>query len=551
MTDNVVPFPASDSERARRAFLARVEAALPAAGGGGLVCEYPLIPPHPDVDGPRFTGLVVTRPGVAGEARVCALALVRHMIGTLPRDVDPELSNAGAALEMLRAQLWNLGIAGVAGDERRYDPFPGDGTPTYELTIGTWDTGLGSGDAAQDQEGNGWQSTVWEQSPDPQAIARRIATWFNAVGRRYAPEPRDASSLAPLRATAQARQALLSAVDRAQVEAHRQAGRLAEAWRLAGLHTALDPERLTQPGVALTPDARERLRADLAALLPLHLQWHYPRDERGRLLLGTRVLLAAYASATPLSQGRELWLSATAPARRREPQVVTLELAPLIGENHTHVWAAAPWLWDARAQDAPREARWGVAALPLERLGWDGWQSLPAATNHDLTAAAPAEERAARCILLQDAGRLREALALYDVALDDYVGRLLDGERIRYVAPEELADWARTVQEAVRGAALWRFGPLLRDAAQGRARWVAEKRSRKWSPPTLRLFWLPHQTQQSKAAVLLRSHERDGSRPRLEMESSASNARLPAVAWERPLEIDLLRFGLLAESDLP
>jgi hypothetical protein len=68
--------------------------------------------------------------------------------------------------------------------------------------------------------------------------------------------------------------------------------------------------------------------------------------------------------------------------------------------------------------------------------------------------------------------------------------------------------------------------------------------------PSLRLFWLPHQTQQVKGAVMLRARERDGSQPILDLEWSASNARLPAVAWQRPLELDLLRFGLVAEQDV-
>jgi hypothetical protein len=159
-------------------------------------------------------------------------------------------------------------------------------------------------------------------------------------------------------------------------------------------------------------------------------------------------------------------------------------------------------------------------------------------------------ERAARCIALQDAGRLREALALYGVELDEQVGRILDGFRIKYQAAREIEPWARATQDALRRAALWRWEPLLRDAMAARERWVAEKRSRRWSPPILRLFWLPHQTQQAKEAVMLRARERDGSEPWLELESSAHNARLPAVAWQRPLEIDLLRFGLLGEDEV-
>ena len=542
--DNVVPFPGTDSERKRRAFLACVEEALLASGSGDLVCEYRLIPPMPGVGGPLFTGLVVTCPRVAGEVRVVALSLVRHVVSTFPgagpADLPPEV-------QALAEQLRRWGIAGVAGDERRYDPFPGDGQPTYELTV-VAPPGAG---AAPDTDVSDGQPIEWHTSPDAAEIARRIQAWRDAAVLTYPPGPRDPSSLAPLRAIAQARRALLAAVDRGQVESLRQRGQLGEAWRLAGLHTALDPDRLEQPGVQVAPGDRERLRADLAALLPVHLQWHYLRDDRGRLALGENVLLAAYESATPLSQGRHLWLTAASPARRRDPQVVTLQLAALIGENHTHVWTEAPWLWDARAQDASRARRWGVEDLPLARLGLAGGGGALLDAPVDAVGTLSEGERAARCIALQDAGRLREALALYEVELDERVGRLLDGLRIKYQAAHEIEPWARATQEALRRAALWRWGPLLRDAAAARERWVAEKRSRRWSAPMLRLFWLPHQTQQAKAAVMLRARERDGSGPRLELESSANNARLPVVAWQRPLEIDLVRFGLLAEAELP
>ena len=91
----------------------------------------------------------------------------------------------------------------------------------------------------------------------------------------------------------------------------------------------------------------------------------------------------------------------------------------------------------------------------------------------------------------------------------------------------------------------------MQAAAAAREARVAEKRSRRWSPPLLRLFWLPHQTQQSKVSVVLVPRGRTDPRPRLDLESSAHNARLPAVAWRRPLELDLLRFNLLTPSDVP
>jgi len=539
----------SEADEARRTFLARVEAALRAAGVGDLECAYRPIAPAFRSGAPLVTGLVITHAGVASQARVVVAAREQQVVPT-------RLLAGQPALEALGARLQALGIGQmigqmVVGVGRRSDDFPGGGAPTYELTILAPDAAEEDGQVRVAADGAAWRLLDWHTTADVAAVARRIKAWRDAVVDGYPPRPRDAASLAPLRAAAQARRALLAAVEWEQVEALRRAGRLGEAWRLAGLATEVDPEQARQPGVALTAAAQERLRADLAALLPLHLQWHAPRDERGRLALDEEVLLAAYESATPLGQGRQIWLAAVSPARRREPQVLTLRLADLIGENHTHVWSAARWRWDARAQGVPRAQRWGVDGLPLERLGLDGWRSLPSEGPAERAGELEEGERAARCVALQDAGRLREALGLYDVELDAGVERLLEGRPLPSVGLQETEAWARAVQEGLRLAAPWRFGPLLGEAARARERWVAEKRARKWSAPMLRLFWLPHQPEQRKGAVMLRARERNGRRPRLELEWSASNARLPAVAWQRPLELDLLRFGLLAEEELP
>jgi hypothetical protein len=67
----------------------------------------------------------------------------------------------------------------------------------------------------------------------------------------------------------------------------------------------------------------------------------------------------------------------------------------------------------------------------------------------------------------------------------------------------------------------------------------------------LRLFRLPHQTQQRKATIVLTVRDRRSGRPQLALDWSASNERLPLVAWQRDPDLDLLRFGLIESGDLP
>jgi hypothetical protein len=62
---------------------------------------------------------------------------------------------------------------------------------------------------------------------------------------------------------------------------------------------------------------------------------------------------------------------------------------------------------------------------------------------------------------------------------------------------------------------------------------------------------LPKQTIQRKAVLVLAAREPDGGRPLLTLEWTGANDLLPATAWRRDLDLDLLRFGLLTPADLP
>ena len=137
------------------------------------------------------------------------------------------------------------------------------------------------------------------------------------------------------------------------------------------------------------------------------------------------------------------------------------------------------------------------------------------------------------------------------MSLAPEVARLAQGEPLGWLQRQQTEPWARAVQEALHAAALWRFAPLLAAAAADRARWLAEKRGRRRPLPSLRLVRLPKQTIQRKAVLVLAAREPDGGRPVLTLEWTGANDLLPAAAWRRDLDLDLLRFGLLTPADLP
>jgi hypothetical protein len=255
------------------------------------------------------------------------------------------------------------------------------------------------------------------------------------------------------------------------------------------------------------------------------------------------VLLASYG-APPTAGRKGTWLAARAPERRRDPQVLTVGLTQLVGSYYAHCWDSARWLWDRRAAGVAEVARWGVEGLDLGRLGSAG-RAGPLADFERRRAApaASAADRAALGILLQDEGRLETACALHGVELAPSARDLLRGRWIAFNALRIGAAWTEALQQALRTAALWRLAPLIADlAARRQATATGRRRPR---PVRLRLFALPHQPHVSKTSVMLVGAGDAGSTPRIELEDTAWDDRLPEVLWRRPLELDLRRFGLL------
>src|SRR5689334_20595338 len=109
MAEDDVAVPDADSEGARRAFLARIEAALRASGVADLSYAYRPMPPALGRAAPLYTGLVITCAGVGSEVRVGAVSWKHQVVQARPGSIQP------AAMEAVRAQLQALGLVTVTG----------------------------------------------------------------------------------------------------------------------------------------------------------------------------------------------------------------------------------------------------------------------------------------------------------------------------------------------------------------------------------------------------------------------------------------------------
>ncbi|WP_424216502.1 hypothetical protein ACN20G_30690 (plasmid) [Streptomyces sp. BI20] len=203
-------------------------------------------------------------------------------------------------------------------------------------------------------------------------------------------------------------------------EARRRVGDWAGACAAAGVdpHPALAPRRLARTRGRALADA---VRADLRAIAPDLLRWHFPRSApHGLLRPGLTLALARYrvdgATGGADGPGRTLWLTArTAPARAAGPQRLTLALWDPTGpapdtdgtdearahpdarfrlDLHRHLWDAdrAPELRSRTGVDTPPDRR----SVPGPTLGppdpWlavDRWADEAALLSRDAGRPAP------------------------------------------------------------------------------------------------------------------------------------------------------------------
>lgn len=387
-------------------------------------------------------------------------------------------------------------------------------------------------------------------SPDPRIIADRVIEWAFPPPRQavlpFSPEERLA-----LERIAHGRRLRFTDADRLRSQQLRRAGQLEAASQAVGLHWAIDRQ---EAAARLSPASLAALEADLRHLLPDRLIWHFPSQRDGRWALQQRVILAIYDSQEPLSRFRKLALVAISPMRRREQQVIQLQLEAVIPENHLHHWEAARWFWDERAQNATRGERWGIEGLPLDLLQQDRLETLAYLQQRHQAGACTSGERAALAILLQDEGRLDEALALFAVTIGPQLWKVIGSEKVyfHYCHYPKTSTWPEATQRILWQCAPWRLAPGLQAAKAGSEPWAAADRGKQAKLPTFRLHALRGQRDSRKVALQLAATDRTLTQAEFELAQTGSNRRLPLVCWQRPLEIDFLRFhlpqGLLSDA---
>jgi len=198
--------------------------------------------------------------------------------------------------------------------------------------------------------------------------------------------------------------------------------------------------------------------------------------------------------------------------------------------NQTHRWENFPWLWQ------------NVKAPPSE---FRGAEPPPKKARRAPDSAPPKSQQAEQSLRLLDKGQIEEALALYGVNLSPDLHRLLGGERIRPPAccAHPNAQWTDLLVGTLRQSAPWLLAKAVRDESDRLRRWAGQKKGRPRQSPNLKLAIFPGQHHARKASLMLVG-EHDGTKPRLVIDATASNARLSDTAWKRPIAVDFVRHGV-------
>ncbi|MGZ3422741.1 MAG: hypothetical protein ACXVEE_33085 [Polyangiales bacterium] len=370
----------------------------------------------------------------------------------------------------------------------------------------------------------------------------------------------DDAWLVALRTVSEAKRAIVTPRRTESSRAFSKNGELAASWKEASVVAtkpkeagdemygeSIDPAK---PPSSLTPASKELFARDVANLDPVMLIQSFPRDRNG-FVLGETVLLAGYEAVSPAKpKKKQPWLVARGPLKRSHPQVVAILLDVIDAENFPVQWSTWRHLWDRTHASASEEARFGVADLPLPLLDAEERDARIAklSKRHDTEG-----ERAALSILLLDAGRFEEALAVYDIGLSRELAQVMSA-RPQQAFYELIVeghgtslgeDYLQTQADVSAGKWGERWKAELRQQLHRSAPWMLARaplpKKSKSDPARARLFNLPYGSAARRPAVFLTETEKGRA---LHLDFSGIATYLPEPAWTRPIELDLLRFGL-------
>jgi uncharacterized protein (TIGR02996 family) len=330
-----------------------------------------------------------------------------------------------------------------------------------------------------------------------------------------------------------------------------------EVRSLAAIAAARSRATATQVCLAVVPanpghvfadvPTRAAFAGDLRHLSLLDVARHFPRDDKGRLQLDCTVLLAGYACAGELPRYRDLWLVAAGPARRSDPQTITVKLDLVIAENHGHNWSRVRWWWDRRHTGTSEEARWGITGVELRGVtGPQGGRQFAALEARRKNGTLTQRERILLCTALQDAGRFEEALQVCVVEYVTDITRILNTDRFSFsrgrVDPSKkmIAARAQKLRRALWEMAPWRLEQALAAEQARLDDWRTGRPGRAHKTPQPRLFIMPGSRAARKPGLTLVSGSE--GRPQLVIRFTAANVVLPESDWKRPVELDIARW---------
>jgi len=254
----------------------------------------------------------------------------------------------------------------------------------------------------------------------------------------------------------------------------------------------------------------------------------FPREDDGRLPLGATVLMARIGEPSTNEMLRSDWLAAVGPAKRRDPQTITVGIRDVIPSNHPYRWDSLPSIWNPKVEAPSDPERWGVDGLTFDQRDVQGQieQLRKTCSNGGGSKA----DRAMLCMHLLDAGFFGEALDLYGVEATEDVWRIASGGMLHAGLDRECSAWTESVRHALWQCAPWKIADL-----------VATRAAESKKPVRFRLFALPMQPQQSKTSLMLVAAGKKKI-PTFDVEGNGSNLRLAELLWQRPVDLDLRRF---------